>query len=38
VLEAPTPTVEGEVAEGAVENVRSGSDLVGLNGTPYQEW
>ena len=42
-LVEPTPLegadgVLGEPAEGAVENVRSGSDLVGLNGTPYREW
>ena len=38
-LVQPTPIEDGtgEVAEGGVEDVRSGSDLVGLSGTPYRE-
>jgi general secretion pathway protein G len=37
-LVAPEPREDGSVAEGLVENVFSGSDLVGLNGIPYREW
>jgi general secretion pathway protein G len=34
----PTPSLEGEIAEGGLMDVRSGSDLVGLDGIPYRDW
>jgi general secretion pathway protein G len=37
-IAAPEPREDGTVAEGGVEDVFSGSELVGLNGIPYREW
>lgn len=34
----PEPSDDGKLAEGSCFDVRSGSDLVGLNNIPYQEW
>ena len=34
----PTPSIEGEMAEGGLEDVHSGDDRVGLNGVPYRDW
>lgn len=34
----PEPTTEGELVEGGCFDVRSGSDLIGFNNIPYQEW
>jgi len=34
----PEPSLEGDLPEGGVFDVRSGSDRVGLNGMPYSDW
>lgn len=34
----PTPSIEGELAEGGLEDVHSGDDRIGLNGIPYRDW
>lgn len=34
----PEAADDGELAEGGVFDVHSGSDRVGLNGLPYNEW
>jgi general secretion pathway protein G len=38
VCEPPEVDMEGQLAEGGCFDIRSGSDLVGLNSTAYQEW
>jgi len=34
----PEPSENGQLATGSCFDIRSGSDLIGLNNTPYQEW
>ncbi len=34
----PEPTDDGELAQGGCFDVKSGSDLIGMDGVPYNEW
>lgn len=34
----PEPAENGQLAQGSCFDVRSGSDLIGLNDIPYQDW
>jgi general secretion pathway protein G len=38
VVVAPPPPSDGQELKGAVYDVHSGSNLVGSNGVPYNEW
>jgi general secretion pathway protein G len=34
----PEPNDDGELADGGCFDVKSGSEKIGMNGTPYNEW
>ena len=38
VIVAPPAPTDGSKVEGAVADVKSGSPLIGTDGTPYSEW
>jgi len=38
IILAPDQPSDGSKVEGSVADVKSGSNLVGTNGTPYNEW
>ncbi len=38
VVVAPPPPGEGQEVNGSVYDVHSGSDMIGTNGTAYNEW
>ncbi|HEX2770067.1 MAG TPA: prepilin-type N-terminal cleavage/methylation domain-containing protein [Geobacteraceae bacterium] len=38
VVVAPPPPADGSEVKGAVYDVHSGSNLIGSNNTPYNEW
>ena len=38
VIIAPPTPIDGSEVKGAVADVKSGSNLIGTDGTPYNEW